>query len=243
MYRKYVNILALGVFLLTSMVSCIMYHPQTADIPLIEKKGDLRVEASAWTSALITPDAVGGCATLSYGLTDCIAGQLHASLQDIKNYNLQFAAGTYKAFGHAVLEAYAGVNYGKSYRDVGSTRKYEREIASGSAATYFAQVNFGWNHLLKSHLDLGFGLKVGAFDPGFTCIAYGGELPEKGELVSKMTQHQALVEPRVFLRLGGESVKLQLGVSYCKFEGSGFSDNPHFQYDPLSLSLGLSFRF
>lgn len=243
MYRKYVKALVLFFPLLMFLPSCIMYHPQTADIPLIEKKGDLRVEASAWTSALMTPDAIGGSATVSYGLTDWMAGQLHASLQDGKNYNLQAAAGTYTTFERAVLEVYAGVNYGKSYKDIGSTRKYTQEIASGSASTYFAQVNFGWNHLLKSHLDVGFGLKIGAFNPNYSCIGHGGEAVGKGDLLSEMTQHQALVEPRVFLRVGGESVKLQLGIAYCQFSGSGFSDNSHFQYDPLSVSLGLSYRF
>ena len=39
MYRKYVKALVLFFPLLMFLPSCIMYHPQTADIPLIEKKG------------------------------------------------------------------------------------------------------------------------------------------------------------------------------------------------------------
>ena len=243
MYRKLFSALALAFTLPVILTSCIMYHPQTADIPLIEKKGDLRVEASAWASVLVVPDGVGGSATVSYGLTDWMAGQLHASVQDAKNFNLQVAAGTYAPIERTVLESYAGLNYGKSYKDIGSTRKYEQEIASGPATTYYIQVNYGWTHLCNSHMDVGFGLKAGAFQPRYTCVGYGGEAPEKGQLLYEMTQVQTLVEPRVFLRVGGESVKLQLGLSYCMFSGSGFSDNATFQYDPLSVSLGLSYRF
>lgn len=230
--------------LLVLFSSCVMYHPQTADIPLIEKKGDLRVEASAWASALLTPDAVGGSATVSYGVTDWMAGQLHGSIQDVKNYNLQAAVGSYTPFENKVLEAYIGINYGKSYRDIGSTRKkFDREEAFGSAYTYFAQVNFGWNHLANSHIDVGFGLKLGAFAPNYSYVGFGPETPEKGELISDMTQTQTLVEPRVFLRAGAQNVKVQLGVGYCVFSGSGFSDNPYLQYDPISVSLGLSYSF
>lgn len=52
-----------------------------------------------------------------------------------------------------------------------------------------------------------------------------------------------LIEKKGDLRVGGESVKFQLGLAYCMFSGSGFSDNATFQYDPLSVSLGLSYCF
>jgi len=70
------------------MTSCIVYHPQAIDIPLISEKNDLRIDAGI----SIVPSAH---ATVSYGLTDKIALQAFGSLGSDERYYFQGAAGIF----------------------------------------------------------------------------------------------------------------------------------------------------
>src|SRR6056297_2745530 len=101
------------VFLVSLMTSsCVVYYPQTADIPLISKKNDLRVDAGI--SSMISTNA-----TVSYGLTDNIAIQAYGNV--INGYYFHGAVGHYKELtNRKIIEFYGGIGYGygNAYNDV-----------------------------------------------------------------------------------------------------------------------------
>jgi hypothetical protein len=77
MRRGYIIIFAIQIL----VIGCAVYHPQTADIPLIDHKGDLRIDAGA----SLIPSVHS---TFSYGLTKRIA------LQAFGSSGLNFTPGT-----------------------------------------------------------------------------------------------------------------------------------------------------
>lgn len=108
------RLLVYGLLSLTMMVtSCIVYHPQTIDIPLISTKHDLRIDAGI----SIVPSAYS---TVSCGLTDKVALQAFGSLGSDERYYFQGAIGIYKNYDNQkVMELYSGFGYGygSAYRD------------------------------------------------------------------------------------------------------------------------------
>ncbi len=86
--------------------SCVIWHTQTPDIPLINTKKDLRVDASI----SFIPSAQ---ATVSYGLTDKVAVQLYGNIGIHDRYYIQPSIGLYKKLKkRQVQEIYAGFGYG-----------------------------------------------------------------------------------------------------------------------------------
>lgn len=82
---------------------CIVYLPHSIDIPLIEEKGDLRIDAGV--SLLPTAEA-----TFSFGLTDRIAGQGYGSLGSDNRYYIQAGAGNFRPLGKlSVKDTYGGL--------------------------------------------------------------------------------------------------------------------------------------
>lgn len=71
------------------MTGSAVYQPQAVDIPLINKKNDLRIDAGI--SNLTSANA-----TISYGLTDKVAVQTFGSYQSGERYYFQGAIGLYK---------------------------------------------------------------------------------------------------------------------------------------------------
>jgi len=87
--KIYILIFQLAVgFIVTS---CVVYHPQTTDIPLINKKNDLRIDAGI----SLIPSAH---ATISYGLTRSIAVQSFGSFGSDEKYYFQGSRQT-KSYG------------------------------------------------------------------------------------------------------------------------------------------------
>ena len=118
-----VRVITLGFLLSLMMTSCIVYHTQTTDVPLISKKNDLRVDAGV----SIVPSLH---ATISYGLTDKIAIQGFGSIGTGDRYYFQAATGLYKDKGNSrVLELYGGFGYG-----YGNPYKYPRRIFGANSA-------------------------------------------------------------------------------------------------------------
>ena len=68
---------------------CAIYHPQSTDIPLIDHKGELRIDAGA----SIIPSVYS---TVSYGLTNRISFMTFASAGLEERYYFQFSPGFYK---------------------------------------------------------------------------------------------------------------------------------------------------
>lgn len=227
---------------------CSIYHPQAVDIPLINHAGDTRVDVAVGTSTWVLPDVVTFGATMSYGFNDWLAGQVHFNYGG-ENFYGQLAPGAYLPLGeHGLLEGYAGMGMGGAWRDrnevpqTDSTTTASTYDYSGRFSVPFGQLNIGWHDLTGAHIDLALGLKAGAYLPSFTYRHYdaqGALMPDES---SRYTTPNFLFEPQLVFRIGGESTKFCVRLSYAWLsdinEGGA---NSHFTADLFTLSVGMNF--
>ena len=196
------NVRLLTICLLAgACASCGIYHPQLAEVPLIDHKGDIRFTAKATSPAMVN-------ASISAGLTNHIAAQIHTDIclfEDISNINYShFALGYYQPFGKAVLEGYAGAGF--NYGDI---TDYARSFRSrGKSIIPFVQVNYGWTNLTKAHIDVGAAVKAGIMYPHFSTDFDDGHYVQTNSKAG-------FVEPQLFFRIGGENVKFSLQAGWC----------------------------
>lgn len=214
-------------FLLTG---CIVYNAQITDIPLIDKKNDLRVEAGA----SVIPAAH---ATISYGLTDKFAIQAYGNYGENKRYMMQAAAGCFKDIGsNRVREIYFGYDYGEgsAFRDASAGH------LSGNYQVYFAQFNIGKKQSQFAHMDYGLGIKTGILHSNlFNYRYYDPNLPSGTN--NMFHDNSFVVEPGFFARLGGERLKFDIKFSSCwlyKFTNRDLG----IPYAYLNLGIGLNFN-
>jgi hypothetical protein len=182
------------------MTSCRVYYPQISDIPLINERKDLRLDAGI----SIVPSAH---ATISYGLTDKIAVQAFGSTGLDGRYYFQGAAGLFKPNrNQKVMEFYCGFGYGYGITDEPSLIG---ELY-GDYQLYFIQSNYGKidsKFLFFSNMDFGFGLKTGYLHSNLTHYNYHN--------FTTYRDHSLLIEPNVFFRLGYGKLKLNLKLGGC----------------------------
>ncbi len=210
------------------LTSCIVYHPQTSDIPLIHKRNDLRLDAGI----SIVPSAH---ATISYGLADKVSIQTFGSIGPDERYYLQVAFGYFKEFKtNNVFEVYGGVGLG--YGDA-----YESTTGGGLYGAYkiaFTQFNYGKLDCKFANMDYGIGLKTGLLNSNLIDNDY--YYPADG-IKSKYIDNSFLIEPNAFLRIGGQKLKfsIKLGGSWMyKFTNK----NKSLPYSFINLGLGLNYR-
>ena len=229
---------------------CSIYHPQAVDIPLINHAGDSRVDVAVAASTWLLPDVVTVNATMSYGVTDWLASQVHFNYGG-ENYYAQVAPGAYLPLGeHGLLEGYAGVGIGSAWR-----QRQERNAGdSVGSASYeynghftvpFGQVNIGWHDLTGANIDLAIGFKVGAYQPRFSYRRYDADDNLIPEQCVNYTTPNLLLEPQLVFRIGGESVKFCLRGSFAWLSdlNSDESESTHFTADLFTLSAGVNFSF
>ena len=246
---------ALRSFLIISILAifstgCSIYHPQAVDIPLINHSGDTRIDASVGLSYWPIPSTVTLNGTVTHGFNDWFAGQLHGNYGGGSNFYLQGAPGVYYPLGeHAVLEGYAGVGFGSARS---GEAKPTSELSSGNNYSYkgtfllpFGQINFGWHDLTLLHIDLAIGMKTGAYMPNFNYH----EVDNNGNLIATSvydyTTTNFLLEPQLMLRLGVESVKLNVKFGYAWLSDI-YGENSHAKKlysDLATISVGLTFLF
>ena len=240
--------------LLALLVSgCSIYHPQAVDIPLVNHRGDLQVDLSAGLSAWVLPDVLTLNTTASYGLNDWLATQAHLNY-GFENVYGQLALGAYATFGsHGVVEGYLGTGLGGAWRGRTSydadddddddkssgSRSYEYD---GHFLLPFVQGNFGWRGLAGGHIDLAFGLKVGAYQPDFTYKSYNDDDEIFPSRTSRYTTPNLLLEPQFQFRVGGEHVKWNLRLGFA-WMNDVYGADVNLTYDWLTLSTGLTFFF
>lgn len=232
--------------------SCSIYHPQAVDMPLINHRGDVRLEADASMSAWITPDAMNLNLTASTGITDWLAGQVHINYGGDNAY-MQVAPGAYLNLSeNAVLEGYAGFGYGGVWRDSeGSSSRKDGESSSSRSHSYsgyyrlpFVQANIGWHDLGAAHFGFAFGMKAGAYMPNFEYH----EFNSNGEPIASRYEHYTmgnlLLEPQVQLTLGGEHVRwvARLGFAWLSDVDAG-EGSTTFMNDWITVGTGLQFSF
>lgn len=232
--------------------SCSIYHPQAVDMPLINHKGDLRIDANASASVwLILPDAVNINATASYGFNDWLSGQVHANYGG-ENWYLQAAPGAYLSLGgKAVAEAYLGVGYGGSdYEGTSSSGEGSSSSSSSSSSTShaykghyllpFGQFNIGWRNL--GAVDIVFGLKTGAFMPDFEYHTFRADGTENPDNYVHYTTHNFLLEPQLQFGVGVDKVKFTMRLGYTFM--SDLNDASEKMYhDFFTLGAGVTLCF
>lgn len=211
---------------------CGLYVPQLVDVPLIEEKHDLRVDLG------VSPNVnnLGGQLSASYGLTEHIAIQGHYALAK-NSSTAQGAVGWFKKFDKSVLEVYAGYGYGRGYNDV---RPFENDIC-GVPDFYhaaFAQVDYGWNNLSNSHIDLAFALKSGVVIGDVTYPVF--EDPDWFQVESQEVRF--LMQPTAVVRFGWEHFKFNIKVTYCLVAPSTHLMGDSWE-NRIAVSFGVNFHF
>lgn len=248
---KRIHVLSFVAAALMAVSSCSIYHPQAVDIPLINHAEDVRVDASLGLSTWVIPDVFTLNATASYGFNDWLAGQAHFNYGG-DNLYAQLAPGAYFPLGeNAVVETYVGLGLGGAWRDnISSSHANENDTTtfhqygySGNFFLPFAQANIGWHDLTAAHIDLAFGLKLGAYLPDFDYKKYD----DNGNLIAGSDQiyntANFLVEPQFLFRIGGERMKFNVKVGFnwlSDIFGSDSYSGP-FTADLFTISTGFTF--
>ncbi|MCL2683477.1 MAG: hypothetical protein FWE63_08395 [Bacteroidales bacterium] len=193
--------------------SCVAYYPQVVDIPLIEKKGDLRINAGLATPASF----LSAHGTVSYGLTNTIATQVYGSIDLYSRYNIQGAVGYFKKLkSENIIELYGGYGYGNSF-DFGD-EYFNNHLV-------FAQFNIGKTNQGKLNLDYGFSLKGGHLYVDYIkpwCIPRSAS--------------GLMLEPSAFFRFGSERMKVGFQFNYLYTK---IVEDIHY----LPFSVGMSVNF
>lgn len=214
------------------LTSCGVYQPLIADIPLISKKNDLRVDASLTLLPSIN-------STVSYGLSDKVA--IQAYVKDLGPiYYFQGAAGYYKDLGNkCIMEFYTGFGYGhgSSYNDANPGD------LTGNYQSYFEQFNIGVSNIGKIHTDYGISLKIGLlhsnlYDSNFYVPSNHYDFQSTSTFYS---DNSLLLEPTCFVRFGGDKLKFNIKLGYCWINKFTNKDK-YFPYDNLNIGIGLNYR-
>lgn len=218
-------IILYSLFILLAISGCCVYNPQPTDIPLINSKHDLRIEAGA----SLVPSVF---ATVSYGLTKKLAIQAYGLVGSDERHYFQFAPGYFKQIdSKKVMEVYAGYGfgYGNAYKDAIPGHMY------GDYQLFFSQFNFGISGGKKIKIDYGAGLKAGYLTSNLTDQNYHRFYSEDGPF-NTYDGKDILVEPALFIRIGGEKLKLSIKAGACYIHDFA---NPDEQIPSMNYNLGL----
>jgi hypothetical protein len=225
-----IKITIFEILIVLLLSSCIVYHPQTIDIPLISEKNDLRVDAGI----SVVPSAH---ATISYGLTNKVSIQGFGSVGPDDRYYFQAATGLYKKHNkNKVMELYCGYGYGHgdAFKDANPGHLF------GNYQLYFAQYNYGIIANEKSNFETGIGIKSGLFHSSLTDKNYYHLYSEPGSFITYQ-DNSLLLEPAGFIRIGGKKLRLSInlgGAILYKLTNSDKSIPNSY----LNLGLGLNYR-
>jgi hypothetical protein len=222
-----------GLLLLTAISGCSVYSPQLNDIPLISEKNELRFDGGlAWINMFY--------GSLSYGLTKNIALQTFINKNSGANYYFQNAAGYYRNLGGGVVtEIWGGYGFGST--DIGNHDRFTS--LKGRYNLSFAQINVGRKDVGKAHADYGLGIKGGWFHSDLMDGNYFLTYPIRYTGPSEpLTINSFILEPNIFLRLGGEHLKFSLKLGVCKsFQHENIEKL--LPVEPLNFGLGLNYKF
>ena len=202
-----------------------VYIPQTVDIPLIKEKKDIRVDIAA-SYPLISVNS-----TVSYGLLNHVAIQLHGSLS-LFSYGYQGAIGYFNNLGNLkILEIYAGYGvFNDRSNDLMYTDAPTYDYSDHKI--YFTQINFG---KLYKNFEYGFGVKIGRISSNLLEEDYFNNVKSRSQ---NYYDNNFLIEPTIFIRYGFEKVKFNVKLGSCRIYKSSTSS----QYSPFAISLGLNFN-
>ena len=214
-----------GILAALTLNSCVVYGPQTADIPLIHGKNDFRFDGGI---ALMKPSLNS---TLSYGLTNKLAVQAYGNLTIEKDYYFHGALGYYKKLKESlVLEVYGGAGYGYGYTDLHSTGG----SLFGNYTLPFIQLNIGKLASETTNFEYGAGIKGGFLQSNFTEELFDAVNPQ-------FESKGMLIEPTVFLRPGGKKGKVNFKLSSVWISNLS-SNRMRFPHRRVNLGISLNLR-
>ncbi len=229
--------LLLGVLCLSS---CQMFHPYHVDIPLLEKRGDLHLDAGVSLTPLL--DGYGLSGTASYAVTDWLGCQAAGSYSERRGSHIQAALGTFATLGPGVAECYAGYAMGNVYHGHPYTTLREMQLL-------FFQINYGLNHLCNERLEVGLGLKGGMLFPDCQHRESYHEInPAMAELYPNanrrsFTQWHLHLNPQLVVRVGGPALKFSLNVAYVYNFWWSNAPRTYMQHVPFNIGLGVHYKF
>jgi hypothetical protein len=207
---------------------CAVYVPQPVDIPLIKKKGDVRIDAG-YNYSYGREDTVASFGfhdTFTWGMTDFLAFQAYIYLDRLARAHLQGALGLFKNYQkNYVIELYGGYGYSQTSTEV-FVKKYYYDYN-----LIFSQFNIGIADFGETPTDVGLGLKSGYLYHNFQ--KYDVEIDE-----TPYIKNGWIVEPSFVLRWGSRKVKFSTKINYLWTDTIRKS-----YYNPFSISAGVNFYF
>lgn len=225
------------IFLITCLASCAVYHPQATDIPLIDHKGELKIDAGV----SLIPSAHS---TFSYGLTKKIALQAFGSVGIEKRAYVQFAPGFYKSLNNnKVIELYSGFGMGKANtvkNPLSNMPEAIKQSLYGNYQLYFIQLNWGKNATKSRELGWGLGLKTGIFHSSLTDMNYY-IIRSENEPFPVYNDNSILLEPVLAFNIGREKAKFTYKFAFTKLFKLSHPDEL-IPAPLISLSLGAKFK-
>lgn len=216
-------------FLIASFSGCGIYAPTCTDFPMLDGKGDYRLD--------FDPLLFGASSTLSYGVTDNLFVQAEASFlkggtPDLRYYG-QVSSGWYNNNNNKIVELFGGVSYGH-----GTEWRYG-EGRDGNYATCFLQGNYGWKDLAGSHIDVALGTQCGYFHTSTTFYGISSTVEQP--------YHSLFFEPTAIFRFGWEKFKFNIKIGY-NFHKMGDCNsiarsNPLVMCNHTRIELSLNYHF
>jgi hypothetical protein len=232
MRKLSIIVISVSIFL----ISCAVYHPQTTDIPLIDHKGDLRIDAGA----SLIPSVHS---TFSYGLTKRIALQAFGSIGIEHRHYLQVSPGFYKCLdNNKVIELYSGFGWGYANTNKNPLANLPEAIKQslyGKYQVYFVQFNWGKKGNQSGDMDWGFGIKTGLFHSNLTDENYY-EINSETRPYPFLKENSILLEPIMFFRTGRKDVKFSYKFGLTRV----FKLSNHKNFIPapfINIGFGLNF--
>ena len=244
MKTKRIPSIVLTAAILLFISGCGTYHPQCVDLPLIEHKGDVKLDGGAGYLG----KTLFGHITAAAGLTDHISVQGHirgtADRKGLGTEYVQIATGYFNKINRLNTELYLGYGFRPfAYYYSLDDEPEPQGREEGSLHIAFTQFNLGWNSLANSHIDIAFGLKVGYMHDSrirtnYYYDWYYGHIEGRWSTEQSIVGNRLLLEPTAEIRAGWTHFKPSLTVGY-------FYTFPYdYMYGPrLSIRLGLTYRF
>jgi len=227
------RIILLGILFTFGLIGCGVYTPQTVDIPLINKKNELRADAGISYKEFFY-------VTISYGLTDKIALQTFFNKgAGPGRFFFQNAVGYFRDLGNKkIMEVYSGFAYG--HTDAGNHDVPTR--LKGPYQLYFTQFNFGKIDNQFANADFGIGIKAGFLHSNLENLNYFTHYSPYFGPYEPLVVNSFLLEPNVFLRIGGEKLKFSLKLG-SRLHYQFINKDKKLPIDKLNIGLGLNYRF
>lgn len=169
-------------------------------------------------------------ATVTYGATGNIAIQASVGTDINKRHYAQGAVGLYKNVQNSrVTEIYTGFRSAYTNDADFKSRSYS------NYQVYFIQFNRGNITKRTANTEYGFGLRAG--------LLHAKESAPFGYTDKSDTDlhlNDIIIEPVVFLRLGGKKLKFQTELSVCKQFRVNHTDTERDVW-PVNFGLGISY--